>query len=108
MIDVVALADLADAAPVRVDVDGIPVCLVRVGDDVHALHDVCTHAKASLADGFVDEGAIECPRHGAQFRLSDGAVLAPPATQPAPVFPVAVRDGRVLVDPAPSHPHPYY
>ena len=32
--------------------------------------------------------------------------LTPPATLPLPVFPVEVRDGRVLVTPAPSHPHP--
>lgn len=106
MIDVAAVDELAEATPLRVVVDGRPVCLVRTGDVVHAVHDICTHAKASMADGFVDDGVIECPRHGATFRLSDGEALTPPATRPLPLFTVALRDGRVLVDPTPSHPHP--
>ena len=107
MIDVAAFDELADSTPVRVDVDGRPVCLVRQGDAVHALHDVCTHAKASMSEGFVDDGVIECPRHGAGFRLDTGEVVTPPATTALPRFAVEVRDGRVLVDPSPSHPHPF-
>lgn len=108
MIDVAAFSELENETPVRVDVKGIPVCLVRVDDVVHAVHDVCTHGQASLAGGIVYDGVIECPRHGAQFSLTDGAVMAPPASQPAPLFPVEIRDGRVLVDPVPSYPHPFH
>lgn len=107
MIDVTALADLADSTPVRVELDGRPVCLVRTGDAVVALHDVCTHAKASMSEGFVDDGVIECPRHGATFRLGTGEAMTPPATVALPRFACEVRDGRVWVDPTPSHPHPF-
>ncbi len=48
---VASLADLPDVTPVRVDVDGVPVCLVRLGDDVRAVHDVCSHQEWSLSDG---------------------------------------------------------
>lgn len=107
MIDVAALDDLAVDAPVRVDVDGRPVCLVRTADGVAAVHDVCTHAKASMSEGWVDDGVIECPRHGARFRLDTGEVVTPPASAPLPTFTTEVRDGRVLVDPTPSRPHPF-
>ena len=106
LIDVAALADLAPGEPVRVEVDGTPVVLVNVDGEVLAVHDVCTHALESLSGGWVDEDRIECPRHGAAFSLRIGEVVTPPATMPLPTFAVEVRDGRVLVDPTPSHDHP--
>jgi 3-phenylpropionate/trans-cinnamate dioxygenase ferredoxin subunit len=106
LIDVASVEDLAPAEPVRVEVDGMPVVLVNVDGEVLAVHDVCTHALESLSGGWVDEDRIECPRHGAAFSLRSGEVLTPPATLPLPTFAVEVRDGRVLIDPTPSHDHP--
>jgi 3-phenylpropionate/trans-cinnamate dioxygenase ferredoxin subunit len=106
VIDVVALDELAPGEPRLVEIDGTPVCLVNVDGTVRAVHDVCTHALESLSGGWVDGDTIECPRHGATFSLETGEVLSPPATRPLPTFRVEVRDGRVLLDPAPSHDHP--
>ena len=74
--------------------------------EVLAVHDVCTHALESLSGGWVEGETIECPRHGATFCLRTGEALTPPATKPLPTFAVEGRDGRVLVDPAPSREHP--
>jgi 3-phenylpropionate/trans-cinnamate dioxygenase ferredoxin subunit len=106
--DVAGVADVPPETAVRVEVDGIPVCLVNVGGTIHAVHDTCTHAKESLAGGWVSGEQIECPRHGATFSVVTGAPLTPPASTPLPVFGVAVEDGRILVDPTPSRPHPLY
>lgn len=97
---------LAPGTAVKVEVGDVPVCVVRVGDEVFAVHDICTHALESLCGGWVDDDRIECPRHGAQFSLRTGEALTPPATRPVPTFPVRVEGDRILVDPAPSHPHP--
>lgn len=106
LIDVAAVGDLTPGEPVKVEVDGTPVVLVNVDGEVLAVHDVCTHALESLSGGWIDEDRIECPRHGAAFSLRTGEVLTPPATVALPTFAVEVRDGRVLVDPTPSHEHP--
>lgn len=105
-VDVGTLDALEPGSALRVEVDDTPVCLVRVGDEVFAVHDVCTHALESLSAGWVEGDRIECPRHGAQFSLRSGDALTPPASKAVPTFPVEVRDGRVYVDPTPSHPHP--
>jgi 3-phenylpropionate/trans-cinnamate dioxygenase ferredoxin subunit len=89
-----------------VEVGGTPVCLVNVDGSLHAVHDTCTHALESLSGGFVEGERIECPRHGALFSVVTGEALTPPATRPLPVFAVRVEEGRVLVDPVPSRPHP--
>ena len=106
MIDVAALDDLAPGEPVLIRLDDTPVCLVNVDGDVLAVHDICTHALESLSGGWVEGDCIECPRHGAQFDLRTGEALTPPATRALPTYRVEVRDGRVLVDPVPSHEHP--
>lgn len=104
--DVVAIDELAPGEPRLVDVAGTPVCLVNVDGEVLAVHDVCSHALASLSAGWVEGDTIECPRHGALFSLRTGEALTPPASRALPTFDVEIRDGRVLVDPTPSREHP--
>ena len=106
LVDVTSLDDLTAGEPVRIEVQGTPVCLVRVDDEVFAIHDICTHALESLSGGWVNDDRIECPRHGAEFSLRTGDALSLPATKAVPTFPVEIHDGRVLVDPTASHPHP--
>ncbi|MET0143788.1 MAG: non-heme iron oxygenase ferredoxin subunit [Ilumatobacteraceae bacterium] len=83
----------------RVDVDGVAVALVRIGDAVYAIGDICSHANVSLAEGEVwcDEREIECPKHGSTFSLETGEPLTLPATQPVPVFTAELADGAVTI-----------
>ncbi|MEJ2651260.1 MAG: Rieske 2Fe-2S domain-containing protein [Gammaproteobacteria bacterium] len=62
-----------------------------------AIEDVCTHDYAPLADAKLDGDEIICPRHGARFCIRTGAVMAPPAYEPVPTFPVRIHEGRVQV-----------
>ncbi len=108
--DVTALDDLEPGVPHRVDVDGVPVCLVRVDDTtVKAVHDTCSHQEWSLADGgLVFGNGVECSLHGSTFDLDSGAPESLPAVRAVPVFPVTVTDGRVLIDvTAPTNDAPF-
>ena len=93
------LADLADGAARKVVVGDVPVCVVRIGDDVYAIGDICSHAHVSLSEGEVwpDELEIECPKHSSTFDLRTGDPTCLPATQPVPVYDVTVADGDVTV-----------
>ena len=106
MIDVASVDEVEPGSSLRVDVEGKPICLVNLDGQFHALHDTCTHALESLSGGYIEDGRIECPRHGAFFDIASGTATTPPATSALPTFQVEVHDGRVLVDPTPSHPHP--
>lgn len=67
---------------------------------VHAIGDLCTHGDISLAEGFVEDGAIECWAHGSLFSLSTGKPMSLPAYEPVPVFVVTVSpEGVVYIDP---------
>ncbi len=93
------LSDLADGSVRRVDLDGVPVAVVRVGEGVYAISDVCSHANVSLSDGEVwcDELELECPKHGSAFSLVTGEPSTLPATQPVAVYDARVVDGQVVV-----------
>jgi 3-phenylpropionate/trans-cinnamate dioxygenase ferredoxin component len=96
---VARLDDIEPGTARRVQVDGRPVALVRCGDDVYAISDICSHANVSLSEGEVlcAEREIECWKHGSTFSLLTGEPQALPATRPVPVYEVAVRDGDVVV-----------
>ncbi len=74
------------------------VAVCRVGDDYHAIHDICTHDGGSLDQGELVDGRIECPRHGAWFDVKTGKVLSLPAVRDIRTFPVKVENGDVFVD----------
>jgi 3-phenylpropionate/trans-cinnamate dioxygenase ferredoxin component len=92
------LGDVVNGAAVRVELAAADIAVVRVGDEIFALDDVCSHAEFPLTDGEVDESTIECALHGSRFDLRTGKALGPPATQPVRTYPVSVIDGDVYID----------
>jgi 3-phenylpropionate/trans-cinnamate dioxygenase ferredoxin subunit len=87
---------LIEGKPVAIEVNGTAVCVARVGDEVFAVADTCTHSDASLSEGEISGFKIECWLHGAEFDLRSGAALTPPATQALQSFKVQ-RNGNQLV-----------
>lgn len=91
----VAHADEVQAGtPFATTLDDDALVLARLGDDIVALEDLCTHDGSDISGGCIVDGAIECPRHGARFCLRTGEVLSPPAYEGLHVFPVRIEDGR--------------
>ena len=91
------LAEVPEAGALRVEIDRVPVAIVRSEGQVYAIHDVCSHANVPLSEGEVDDGTIECWLHGSRFDLATGRPTGLPATQPVPVYPVAVEGDEVYV-----------
>lgn len=96
------LDDLAVESGTLVDVAGTAVAVFRVEDDIFALADRCSHAEASLSEGEVVGGEVECPRHGAIFDIASGEALTLPATKPVSTFRASVRGGDVYISTDPS------
>lgn len=94
-------AELEPNKAFRVVLDGTAIVVVKDSSDaVHAIGDTCTHGDISLAEGFVEDDAIECWAHGSLFSLKTGKPLSLPAYEPVPVFVVTVdAEGVVYIDP---------
>ena len=95
----IALADLEPGTARRIVIGGAPVAVVRIGDDVYAIGDICSHANVSLSEGEIHEDTceIECWKHGSAFSLKTGEPSSLPATRPVPVFDTKVEDGDIYV-----------
>ena len=96
-LEVTKLEELPRDRGVRLTVGEHRIALFRIGDDVYAIGDRCSHAEASLAEGEVFDDAVECPRHGSEFDLQTGVPASLPATSPVPTYEVAVEDGTVYL-----------
>lgn len=94
---VAAATDVPTGSGLRVDVDDERIALFRVDEEIVAIGDRCSHAEASLSEGEVFDGVVECPRHGAEFDLRTGEAISLPATRPVPVYVVGVIDGDVIL-----------
>ncbi|MEZ5176492.1 MAG: non-heme iron oxygenase ferredoxin subunit [Acidimicrobiia bacterium] len=88
---------LPDGKGTRFDFGDERIAVFRVGGAVYAIGDRCSHAEASLSEGELFGLEVECPRHGAEFDITTGAVCSLPATKPVPSYPTEVRDGEVLI-----------
>ncbi|MFC4950132.1 Rieske (2Fe-2S) protein [Pseudonocardia sp. GCM10023141] len=98
-----------------VDVPGLPVGVIRWGDEVHALRMTCTHQMASLANGVVrprltcdslmsaveadpTSPVVTCPWHQWEFDVRTGRPTWNPSLPGLRTYPVGIVDGLVQVD----------
>jgi nitrite reductase/ring-hydroxylating ferredoxin subunit/uncharacterized membrane protein len=84
---------IPEGRPIKARLGVNQLVLVRHGDRILALHDVCAHAGGPLNEGRLVDGAIECPWHASRYRMTDGAVLQGPSVYDQPAYEVRARDG---------------
>jgi len=92
------MSQLQQGKPVKVEKNGRTICVARVGDEVFAVDDTCSHSDASLAEGDITDFKIECWLHGAEFDLRTGEALTPPAVAPLHTYGVHVDGDSVTVE----------
>jgi len=86
--DVVDLQQLPEATPTKMRAGINDLVVIRIGDQLHGLHDVCAHAGGPLHEGRVVDGCVECPWHASRFRLTDGLARRGPTVYDQPVYEV--------------------
>ena len=67
-----------------------------------AFDDACSHRGASLADGALICGTVQCPWHGSQFDVRTGAVGAGPAKEPIATYSVEESDKELRLTLSPQ------
>ena len=93
-----ALADLTPERPLALTLNGARVALVRVGERVHALADVCAHQGGPLSEGRLTGGRLACPWHGWMYDVRTGRCVMPARGGPVPSYPVRVEGDDIWVD----------
>ena len=90
-------SSVEEGRPTLVDVDGVPVRLVRDGGEVRAVAARCAHQGGPLNEGEIADGCVKCPWHSSRFRLVDGQPTSGPTAHPQPTLQVRVQGGKVEV-----------
>ena len=95
-----AVATTDDVEPGEVfiaEVEGERLAVCNVDGEFYAIKDACTHDGASFDQTDLEGPEIFCPRHGAVFDVTSGAVLGAPATEPVGTYPVRVEGSTIEV-----------
>ena len=93
------MSEFAPGSLGRVEVGNHPFAVAIAADGKpYVIDDLCTHANARLSDGWLEEGCVACPWHGAQFDLETGEALSLPARVAVKTYPVIVKDGVLFID----------
>ena len=90
-----SFASLSEGKPQKVALGDKDICVARIGEEVFAVADMCTHSEASLSEGDISNYKIECWLHGAEFDLRTGEAKTPPAVESLETFEVH-RDGDTV------------
>lgn len=100
----IPLASLPDGGMTTVEVGDAEVLLARIGSQVYAVDNLCSHA-----EGWLDMGAlhpatceVECPMHEGRFDLRTGNPTREPCEEPIGRYPVTISDGMVHVSGEPA------
>src|SRR5688572_11485141 len=95
---VCAVSDVAENSVKSFEIGATVLAVYNIGGAFYATDNECTHGAASLADGILEDGIIECTLHFGAFDVKTGAAVQAPCFVPLRTYKVAVKDGQVLVD----------
>ena len=97
-IDACSTDDVDEEDVIRFDHEGSTYAIYRSAENrFYATAGLCTHEKVHLADGFVMDHIIECPKHNGSFDFTTGQAKGAPVCVNLRTYPVKVESGRVLI-----------
>ena len=82
--------------PKKVNIGGEEIALYNVDGEIYATHNICTHAFASMAEGFQEGREIECPLHEGRFDIKTGKGLTVPGCSVAR-YEVREENGEIQI-----------
>ena len=98
LIKVARLSEMPPGTSRHVDAGGQAVAVFNVDGTIYAIGGKCTHRGGPLGEGELDGTVVTCPWHGAQFDVTTGQVVGPPAGKSVPAYTVVVHGDDIQVD----------
>src|SRR4030067_3715868 len=96
---VASLSDLKEGEVRGVKIDSEEIALYRLGNEVLATSDICTHAECIISENYDVQGEeVECTCHGSHFNIKTGENTVPPAAEPPKTYPVKIEDDDILIE----------
>ncbi len=89
--------ELKPDEPIRVIIDSEDIALFQIDEAYFATGDICTHAYASLSDGFQEGEEVECPLHEGRFNIKTGEALCAPVTDAIQTYETKLEGDTIFV-----------
>ena len=81
-----------------VEHEGAQICLYKVGGEIFATDNKCTHGNADLSEGLLQDGhLIECPLHEGTFDIRTGSPVGLPCTEALRCHEVRIDAGSIFL-----------
>jgi 3-phenylpropionate/trans-cinnamate dioxygenase ferredoxin component len=95
----IAYSELDEGSILAVKINGERIALYKIGGEVYATSEMCSHSDCSLEDfgKIVENDQVECICHGARFRIKTGEVTRLPAEVPLKTYSGRVDNDEVWV-----------
>lgn len=82
----------------RVVIGEQQIAIFNLDGEFYATDDVCTHAYASLSEGYIEDGFVECPLHAGLFDIKTGKAQGVPVIEDIKTFAVRVEGEDIYVE----------
>ncbi len=96
-IRVASVSDLVDGELTPFTVQGKFLALLKRGDEIIAMADLCPHAHCFLSEGWLEGGELWCLCHDAKFDVRTGQPLNDVSRWPVEMYNVRVEGGDIFV-----------
>jgi nitrite reductase/ring-hydroxylating ferredoxin subunit len=97
-LELCAIDDVPEGTALKIESDGLVLAVFNVEGTFYVMDDNCTHGPGSLSEGYIEGDVVECNFHNGQFNIRTGEVVSPPCMIPQRVYPVTIKDGKVVIE----------
>lgn len=96
--EVCTLNEISKGEVVRFDISENTYAVYRTTkNEFFATDGYCTHGKEHLAEGYIVDSMIECPKHNGRFNLSDGTIARKPVCKNIKTYKINIIDDRIFI-----------
>lgn len=98
-VDVCSIDDIKTEGLIGFDYEGETYVIYKSPDNEYfCTEGLCSHQKARLSKGIVDNYLIECPKHKGRFDYRTGKAVAKPSSKALNTYSTKVEKGRVYIN----------
>ena len=84
---------------IQIELEGRrPLAVYNLNNVFYVTDDTCTHGDASLAEGEIFDGIIECPFHLGSFDIKSGAPAGAPCSIPIKTYTTTVVGEDIYIE----------
>ncbi|MGF1735795.1 Rieske 2Fe-2S domain-containing protein [Photobacterium satsumensis] len=89
--------DIEEEDVVPFEYGGASYAVYHLESGFYATAGICTHEVAKMADGFVMDDMVECPKHQGRFHIPTGQAKGGPVCANLKTYPTKVSEAVVYI-----------